>query len=257
MELEAELVHVFWDDSPPWPGYQDWCDLLFMSWPVPVEEIGPKIPSYFEPDTFEGSAWVSLVAMGVQNQHLRDLPPIPGFARYEQLNLRTYIKKDHHHGVHFFTLDCNNSASGWIADNLLNIPYTRAEIQHVLQDGRWHFNSNRTEPAYPSAQFKVAYTSVGEEYVPYGKETLEYFLLHRYYLGLADDNGTNILHKHWKLYKAEVEIETNTVAAASGINLPDTPPHVFYCSRIETLLYPQIRLDKQTETKIGSGAPRP
>lgn len=86
MELNAEVAHLLWKDSPPWLGYQDWRTLLFLSWPLPVEKLRPKVPDKLELDTFEDQAWVSLVAMGV-HQHIRDLPPYPWFSRVSSVEL--------------------------------------------------------------------------------------------------------------------------------------------------------------------------
>lgn len=247
MELNAEAVHLLWKDSPPWLGYQDWRTLLFLSWPLPVESLRRKVPDKLELDTFEGQAWVSLVAMGVEDQHIRDLPAIPGFRAYRQLNLRTYIKKDDQRGIYFFSLDCDNEISGWIADNVLNIPYRRADISLTEQDGTFEFSSTRTQSAgnAPPAQFKASYTPVGEAFET-PDHPLDVFLLRRFFLGLNDDQGhiytAGIYHKHWQLQRAEANVEVNTVAESEGIELPLTAPHTAFANRIETMLYPQVKL---------------
>ena len=44
-----------------WPVmYQTWAKLLFLHWPIPIEQLRPRIPGRLQIDTFDGRAWISL-----------------------------------------------------------------------------------------------------------------------------------------------------------------------------------------------------
>jgi uncharacterized protein YqjF (DUF2071 family) len=67
--------------------------------------------------------------------------------------------------------------------------------------------------------------------------TLDHWLTERYCLYAADRRGHlyrgDIHHTHWPLQSAEAEITTNTMAAAHGITLPDTPPLLHFARRLD------------------------
>ena len=52
-----------------------------------------------------------------------------------------------------------------------------------------------------------------------------------------------IHHPPWPLQDAHAEFETNTVAAAAGISLPDTAPLLHFARRQDVLIWPLRRAD--------------
>jgi uncharacterized protein YqjF (DUF2071 family) len=66
----------------PWVMAQDWEDLLFAHWPVPVEVLQWLVPSGLELDTFEGQAWIGIVPFRMSGVRLRGTPAVPGFRRF-------------------------------------------------------------------------------------------------------------------------------------------------------------------------------
>ena len=93
-------------DRDGWALWMHWCDLLFASWRVPVEALRKLVPNELEIDTFDGSAWVTLVPLLVDEMHWKDLPPLPGMDRLRELNFRTYTTRDGKPGVYFLSIDC-------------------------------------------------------------------------------------------------------------------------------------------------------
>src|SRR5699024_3883131 len=78
----------------PWGMTQRWDYLLFMHLPVSNNILAPYIPKGLVLDTFEGSAWISILPFKINNMHFRDLPPIPFVHSLLELNVRTYVKRD-------------------------------------------------------------------------------------------------------------------------------------------------------------------
>src|SRR5207253_1311961 len=75
-------------------GRQSWRSLLFMHWPVRPERLRSLVPSRLTLDTFEGMAYVSVTPFSVRRARVRGLPPIPGTASFEEVNVRTYVRLD-------------------------------------------------------------------------------------------------------------------------------------------------------------------
>ena len=78
--------------ASPWVMRQKWHDLLFMHWPVAVQDLRPLIPRELELETFDGTAWVGVVPFHMSGIRLRGLPPIPGLSAFPELNVRTYVR---------------------------------------------------------------------------------------------------------------------------------------------------------------------
>src|SRR5262249_3186317 len=87
----------------PWRWSQHWHDLLFAHWQVPAARLRRHLPAGLDLDTWEGTAWVSVVAfrLGVR---LRGLPPLGPGSNFLELNLRTYARLGGEPGVFFLSI---------------------------------------------------------------------------------------------------------------------------------------------------------
>jgi uncharacterized protein YqjF (DUF2071 family) len=53
---------------------------------------------------------------------------------------------------------------------------------------------------------------------------------------------TEIHHRPWPLQPARADIEENTMAAASGIELPSTPPRVSFAAQLDVMVWAEERV---------------
>src|ERR1051326_7725749 len=90
---------------------QTWSDLLFAHWPVEVAQLRPLVPSLLPIDLYEGNAWVRITPSRIPQTRARFRPPIPPFASFHELNVRTYVKIENKPGVFFFSLDASSLAA--------------------------------------------------------------------------------------------------------------------------------------------------
>ena len=75
-------------------GYQNWRNLLFVHWEVPVDALRAVVPAGLEIDTFEGRAFVGVVAFEMHDvRPTRFLPPVPTARRFDEVNVRTYVHR--------------------------------------------------------------------------------------------------------------------------------------------------------------------
>jgi len=242
-----------------WVMTQRWNDLLFAHWPIPVAELAPLLPPGLVLDTYDGSAWISVVPFWMDRVRLRGLPELPGNNRFAELNLRTYVRSKSTcvPGVYFFSLDAANPLAVLTARSWFRLPYFWARMELAEKaDGFIHYKSERLLTV-KAARFQARYRGLGRPVdgataVPKfvgGKMqmtatsdpgSLAHFLTERYCLFTRRGGGIqmgNIHHVPWPLEEAEAEIEINELAEAFGICLPDQPPVLHYARELAVYLW--------------------
>jgi uncharacterized protein YqjF (DUF2071 family) len=218
-----------------WLMYQSWQRLLFAHWPISASQLRDKIPSELAIDEYDGTAWIGVVPFRMANVRFRGLPQIWGTNRFPELNLRTYVKKDGYAGVWFFSLDAANPLAVIGAKIAFHLPYYLARMSIQENQSQTRYESRRK-----GAEFVGDYLPTGE-IQDYAADSLETWLTERYCLFAADGHDKvyrgDIQHQRWPLQPAEADISINTIAAASGLVLPDTKPHLLYAESIDVLAW--------------------
>jgi uncharacterized protein YqjF (DUF2071 family) len=224
---------------------QEWHDLLFAHWAVPVQELRPLIPRALEIDTFGGRACVGVVPFRMSGVRVRGTPAVPGFSRFPESNVRTYVVRDGKPGVWFFSLDAANAVAVWGARTFFHLPYFLAAMSCAEDAGWIRYESRRKDRRGSAASLEARYRAVGDIFnaVP---GSIEHFLAERYCLYTADDKGRvircEIHHPPWPLQLAEATLEENTMAAAAGIAIADLMPELLHFSRNQEVVVwaPQV-----------------
>ncbi len=217
-----------------------WADLAFLHWPVDPAGIRRLVPSALELDTFENTAWVAVTPFGMRGVKPVGLPGVPTATDFPELNVRTYVRLGDRAGVWFFSLD----AASWLAvagaRAAVGLPYFRARMS-LVRGGDWVlYRSRRAHRGAAAAEFHARYLPAGDVF--YSKEgSFEYWATERYSLFAVRSPDRllrlDIEHAPWPLQPAEVQVVTNSMAAASGIALPDTPPRVHFARRIDVVAH--------------------
>jgi uncharacterized protein YqjF (DUF2071 family) len=219
---------------------QTWHDLLFAHWPLPPPAVRPLVPSQLTLDTFDGQCWVGVAPFRMSGIRVRGLPPLPGLSRFPELNVRTYVTFGGKAGVYFFSLDAANLPAVWAARAFFHLPYFHAAMRSQEREGVIHYHSRRH---HASTEFRGHYVPTAE--VQLRKlGSLEHWLTERYCLYTTHHNQVyraEIHHLPWPLQDAEAEFETNTIAAAAGIMLPEVAPLLSFARRLEVLIWPLRR----------------
>ncbi|SEN52534.1 YqjF family protein [Lihuaxuella thermophila] len=233
--------------NPPigWVMTQTWTDLLLAHWPVPPELIRDQVPSMLEIDTYEQSAWVTIVPFAVNEARLRWLPPLPFMSGLLQLNLRTYVVYNRQPGVYFFSLDASNRLAAGVARTFLHLPFYAARIRMQKEGSHIHFFSRRSgSHHFPEAVFDCRYQPVSSVFHAQ-KGSLDSWLTERYVLFTAHRHRVHrgdLFHLSWPLQYAEAEIANNTLAEACGFRLPDSPRLLHYASCVKAFIGPLNRV---------------
>ena len=69
-----------------------WTDLVMLNFAVPEEAIAAIAPAGTEPDSHDGQAYISVVGFMFHDARMFGLG-FPGHARFEEVNLRYYVRR--------------------------------------------------------------------------------------------------------------------------------------------------------------------
>lgn len=195
-EVLARTEHRSWPiPDSKWKYYQEWNDAVFLHWKVDAERIRTLIGR--EPDTYEGQAWISLVAFDMNKVHPRGFPIWGPLSDFHELNIRTYTRKDDRSGVHFFSLEASKRLASGIAGRISSLPYRYSEIKR--QANRFVCKNEN------GSILDVAYEPLNELT---DKDDLDIWLTERYALIQHQDGRTtyfDVHHPEWPIRNVRIK----------------------------------------------------
>jgi uncharacterized protein YqjF (DUF2071 family) len=240
--LLQDVAHRPWEaPRGPWIWSQQWLDLLFAHWAVPLEKLRSCVPSSLDIETAAGSAWVSVVAFRMVNVRPRFLPPVGLVSNFLELNLRTYVRADGKPGVYFLSIHGSKSLAVGVARLLSPLPYVRARISFTCTPTDRRFESVCQSAETGPAAFSVMYQPQSRLCdSPVG--SLDAWLTERYCMYASTRNGGllrgEIHHQRWPLQKVHASVPVNSLGEPFGLDLSRTPDSVHYCAGIEAIAWP-------------------
>ena len=202
----------------------------------------PLVPAQLALDMFDGQCWIGVVPFHMSGIRGRGLPPLLRLSRFSELNVRTYVTYGGKPGVYFFSLDASSLPPAWAARRFYHLPYFHAAMTSKELRGIIHYDSRRYRG---SAEYRGQYRPTAEMRLR-EKGSIEHWFAERYCLYTTHEHQVyrgEIHHQPWPLRDAEAEFEINTVAAAAGILLPNTPPLLHFARRLEVLIWPLQRAE--------------
>jgi uncharacterized protein len=215
-----------------------WHDLLFAHWRVPAETLRPLVPERLAIDTFDGTAWIGVVPFRMTGVRLRGTPALPGPGAFAELNVRTYVTDGARPGVWFFSLDAASRVAVRAARRWFRLPYFDAEMGCTAEGDDLVYRSRRTHRGAHAAAFAARYGPSGLAFTA-APGSLDHWLTERYCLYAAAEGGAmlrgEIHHAPWPLQPALAAIDANTMAAAAGVTLPASCPHLLFARRLDVV----------------------
>jgi uncharacterized protein YqjF (DUF2071 family) len=204
----------------PHEGVQGWKRLLFSHWEVPVEALTPLAHPRLTIDTFEGKAYVGVVAFTMKDvRPWRWLPGMPLARNFFETNVRTYVHHQGEPGVWFLSLDATSWPASFAARTFWHLPYWHAQIEGADdgKKGSWQLIRRRPTPAHFTAKYEI-----GEAMGEAKPGTLEFWLTERYRLFAR--RGDQLLrgkvhHTPYPLRRAKAEASGGMLEA---LGLPST-----------------------------------
>lgn len=180
-------------------GEQLWEHVFFMHWQVDEASLQAYIPSPFQLDTFQGSAWVTVVCFVAKKSRI-PLLPIDLIDQAIQINVRTYVTcpSQKERGVYFLDVNINNRLAAIGAQRAYNLPFQYVEAELVSEGECKTYKSGfKSESTLKVTLRPTSKTDQSE---------LAQFLTERY--TIWNHKGKRLIkipinHSHWKLTKAE------------------------------------------------------
>ncbi|MFB9990976.1 YqjF family protein [Deinococcus oregonensis] len=213
----------------PWVLQMAWQDLLFLHWPVPAAVLRPYLPTRVPLDTWNGQAWLSVVAFQVAGFRPRGFPLGLDFA---QMNVRTYVKPGGVPGIWTLSLDAGHWLAVLGARAGYALPYFLAEAALRRTPEGVTFHSSRMSD--PSVGCDVHYRPAGPARAA-ALGTLDYWLTERRSLFTVGWTGQlwreDVQHERWPLQPTTIMHETCTAPLQVGV-VPVGHPLAHYARQV-------------------------
>lgn len=197
-------------------GFQKWRSLLFLHWPVPIEQLRPLVPAGLELDLWDDEAYVGLVPFAMEAVRPAWCPAALGF-RFLETNVRTYVVCQGRPGVYFMSLDAASRIGVWAARRFWGLPYFYARMSRHEQEEEIEYSSVRASD--PDARHRSRFRC-GPRLPDSELGSAEHFFLERYLLFLQRDGRLfegQVHHTPYPAHRAEVLEVEDGLAAAVGL----------------------------------------
>lgn len=233
-------------------------DVLFAHWPLEPDAVERRLPPGLTPATFDGSAWVSVLAL--ENPAVTSGAasiPTPLTRPFPQCNLRTYVTAGREKGVYFLSLDSGSRAAATAGRRVFGLPFHTASMRLTRQGETVTFQSRRPRDG-TDAVFQARYRPDGRTYHA-ESDTLEAFCVEsfQYFIpskedhrpvSLRDRSGDAVLRgtisrDPWELRPVAATVRENTLFEAAGLPTPDGDPRMQYSPGFEMGVEPLERVE--------------
>lgn len=217
---------------------QNWFDLAFIHWEIPIRELRKWIPSSLEIDSFDACGWIGLVPFGMRGVTPRGLPAVPALSDFPEMNVRTYVIHKNKPGVWFFSLDVTNPLAVLVARGMFHLPYFLAQMD-LRSDGNWVDYACR----YDQRVFRARYEPISGQRIR--SRAFARWATERYCLYTTDREGTlyrgEIHHRQWPLECAHLEVDENTYLDPFPVG--SRQEEVLFSRSIDVVVWPLKKLD--------------
>jgi uncharacterized protein len=224
----------------PWIMGQTWERLLFAHWRVDEAWLRRHVPPQIPIDTFDGAAWLAVTPFLVAGLRLRFLPPLPGTARFPEINVRTYATIDARPGIYFFSLDVPNVLAIAAARRAYRLPYFRSKIDVSHTGESIGYRSRRVDPAGTPVECDLEYRPTGPPRTAVAG-SFEHWAAERYCLYTLDGRMRvlrgEIHHPPWQLQPAQATFASNSMGRQLGVDLQELPV-LHYAQRQDVVFWP-------------------
>lgn len=237
--IEMEEYQLITKRKLPWFAEQSWIHTLFLHWPITKEALRPLVPEELIIDTYNGSAWISIVTFHAEDSKLRHSPKWTSLDPVTQINVRTYVTvpQSKESGVYFFSIHLKHLTAALGAKTLFQLPfhYAQTKMKEVTKE-TIHVTAQDAGKKLFSATYTPDMTTLSVSDV--GS-----FLAERYCIwNVKGDRLIKIPIKHqqWDLYDAKIEMEHNNILP---FQIGTVAPEAFYSPFQKAIIYPYETYD--------------
>lgn len=213
--------------------------MTFLHWPYGPETVQKLLPRGIEVDTRDGTAWVSLTPLVMEDVCVGLLPPMPGLSTFPETNLRTYVRgPDGRDGLWFLSLEADSLATVVGASIVYGVPYRWADMT-VERD------ANRPEEIRYLSRRRIGAPAGHDVRIrtggPCRPSELDGWLTGRWraWTTVAGRIAVaSVQHEPWPLWEATTLHLEESLLAAAGLPEPAGEPIVHYSPGVNVRLGP-------------------
>ena len=217
-----------------WMYYQEWNRVLFLHYQVPVELLRDLIPKELTIDSFEGTAYISIVPFTMENIRPRFLPSLNFVSNFGEINVRTYVVKDGRSGVYFLNIEAEKYLSAFLSKKLSGLPYEKSNIKIT---GSKYISQNINKGFFLDTEY-----TIGEKIQ--NKTALDLWLTERYCLYVDNKDSLfryEIHHEEWdlntvQLKKLDLNYEIGKLKVTESTDL------VHYSKGVKVLAWNKVKV---------------
>lgn len=215
-----------------------WNDLAFVHWPYAPEAVQSLLPDGVRVDTFDDTAYVSLVPFEMAQATPRFVPPLPWLSGFAETNVRTYVVDSAgNRAVWFFSLEASRLPIVAFARWMLGFPYVWSRMQIHRDGSRRRYETRRRRwPSRPASTTDVT-IDIGDEIDE--PSELDVFLTARWGTVVAWPMRRGRLRHHpvdhpeWRIRRARLLDHHDESLAAAGLPDPAGEPIVRWVDGID------------------------
>ncbi len=216
-------------------GYQSWHDLLFVHWRVSADSCQRLLPRGLSVDTWQGDAWIGLVAFHMSGVRPRWSPAIPYLSRFPETNVRTYVRYgDNEPGIWFFSLEAARLPAVLVARWGWQLNYHWSRMRVDRHGERINYVARRWLD--PSAGAKIT-AEIDSETQPAQPGTLDEFLVERYVFYNVGRQGRllagRVRHPAYPLAGARLITLDESLLGANRLTVSGPPEHVVFSPGVD------------------------
>jgi uncharacterized protein len=236
--IAPSAPHLAPQSQRPWRWAQTWRDLFFAHWRVPIGGLQPHLHGDLEIDTWDGCAWVSIVAFRLDIRQ-RGLPAFGLWTSFVELNFRTYVRCRGESGIYFISIHASKRASVALARWLTPLPYVYAPIRYERDGTSWRFDCRQRRAGPPLLDVTVTPTGSTR---PAAADATDAWLLERYRAFVPDRHGTlfrmEAQHPDWTIQRVTAQVDTNNLGLPWELCLNREPDALHWAPDMAALLWP-------------------
>lgn len=215
-----------------------WRNVAFLHWSYEPAEVQALLPPQVQVDTFDGRAWVGLVAFEMVDVRLPATPALPGVSTFPETNVRTYVRDARgRDGLWFFTLEAARLVSV-LADPIIGISYAWADMAVSCRGQEVRYASRRRLPFNRQARTRLG-VEYGRPLPPHEQSDFDHYLTGRWQAYSARRGhlyATPVEHEPWPLHQAATTLLDDGLVAACGLPIPTEAPIVHYAPAVNVSL---------------------
>lgn len=231
--LEATAHRPWPIPARPWAWYQEWNDVVFLHWKVPLSWLNVMVPEGLTIDTFQGDGWISMVAFDMNHARPPRLPAFSPLSDFYELNIRTYVTAGGKAGVYFLSIEASKQMACFLARSFSGLPYRFSQIKRSSQQ----FSCQN---ASSGSHFEISY-NVGKKLIA---DKLDLWLTERYCL-YHDIKGAiyryEVHHKAWEI--SQLSLNSSQIKYDGYQSILKAPPdRCHYSAGVPVLAYAKEKI---------------